>query len=240
MKAILFDLDGTLLPIDMHEFESIYFRGLSSHFMDWMEPKAFIDIVWKATVAMVTSQDERTNEEVFYEAFTPLIGEHRVSEAVKRFEHFYKGKFSDLKKALRPGHEWKPILSELKHKGYALVCATNPLFPKIATEQRLSWIGLDFDDFDLVTTFETSRSCKPQLKYYQEIFETIKITPHDALMVGNDTLEDLIVSKLGSQTYLLLDHKKENERDSLPATYQGSALECMDFLKQLPNLGETQ
>lgn len=240
MKAILFDLDGTLLPIDMHEFESIYFRGLSSHFMDWMEPKAFIDIVWKATVAMVMSQDDRTNEEVFYEAFTPLIGEHRVSEAVNRFENFYRGKFSDLKKALKPAHEWKPILNELKNKGYALVCATNPLFPKIATEQRLAWIGLDFEDFDLVTTFETSRSCKPQLKYYQEIFDYLQIGPHEAMMVGNDTLEDLIVAKLGSQTYLLLDHVKQNERGSLEATYQGSALECMSFLQQLPPLGETQ
>lgn len=238
MKAILFDLDGTLLPIDMDEFEAIYFKGLSSHFSDWMEPKSLIDMVWQATVAMVKSQDDRTNEEVFFEAFTPLIGEHRISEAIQRFEAFYLGQFSELKKALKPSHAWKPILRMLKEKGYALVCATNPLFPKVATQQRLSWIGLEIDDFDLVTTFETSTSCKPQLKYYQEIFEVIQVAPHEALMIGNDSLEDTIASKLGTKTYLMIDYLKENNHGYIEPTFQGSSLECIDFLKQLPPLGE--
>ena len=240
MKAILFDLDGTLLPIDMDDFETIYLKGLSSHFMDWMDPQEFAQKLWKATTAMVMSTDDRTNEEVFYEAFTPLVGEHRIHEAANRFETFYKGGFSKLKEAMKPTHSWKHVLKELKDKGYALVCATNPLFPKIATQQRLSWIGLEMHDFDLVTTFETSRSCKPQLKYYQDIFNHIQVQPHEAIMIGNDTLEDTIVSQLGTQTYLVLDHKKENSRGSLPSTYEGSAHDCMTFLQQLPPIGETQ
>jgi len=238
MKAILFDLDGTLLPIDMNDFESIYFRGLSSHFLDWMEPKAFIEIVWKATLAMVMSEDDRTNEAIFYEAFTPLIGEHRVLEAMHRFEQFYLGKFADLKKALHPTPSWKPLLNDLRNKGYALVCATNPVFPKMATEQRLSWIGLDFEDFDLVTTFESSKACKPQLKYYQDIFNYINIEPSQALMVGNDTFEDTVVAHLGTKTYLVTDFIKESSKGSIPTTYQSDREACIAFLKQLPTLGE--
>ncbi|MBS3991782.1 MAG: HAD family hydrolase [Erysipelothrix sp.] len=240
MKAILFDLDGTLLPINMDDFESLYFKGLSSNFMDWMHPKELIEMVWKATVAMVMSQDDRTNEEVFFEAFTPLIGEDRLEEAKKRFENFYLGSFSDLKKALYPTPSWKPILKELRGKGYKLVCATNPIFPRIATQQRLSWIGLDFEDFELVTTFESSKACKPQLKYYQDIFGFIGVHPHEAIMVGNDTFEDTVVSHLGTQTFLVTNYIKESSKGSIPTTYRGDRDECIEFLKQLPTTGEQQ
>lgn len=96
MKAILFDLDGTLLPIKMNDFETLYFKGLSLHFADWMEANTLMEMVWVATLAMVSSQDDRSNETVFFEAFTPLIGENRLEEARIRFEKFYLGRFNDL------------------------------------------------------------------------------------------------------------------------------------------------
>ena len=233
MKAILFDLDGTLLPIKMNDFETLYFKGLSLHFADWMEAKTLIEMVWEATVAMVSSQDDRTNETVFFEAFTPLIGENRLEEARIRFEKFYLGRFSDLKLALHPSPPWKPILKDLRNKGFILVCATNPIFPMMATQQRLSWIDLSFEDFDLVTTFESSKACKPQLKYYQDIFNQIGIRPQEAMMIGNDTFEDLVVSHLGTQTYLVTNYIKESSQGSIPPTYRGNRDECMDFLRQL-------
>lgn len=239
MRAILFDLDGTLLPISMDDFETIYFNGLASQFSDWMPAKDFIDIVWQATFAMVYSQDDRTNETIFFDAFKPLIGEHRLHEAVVRFDHFYQNQFSELKRALKPVISWKPVLETLRAKGYVLVCATNPLFPQRATQQRLSWIGLDLHDFDVVTTFETSKACKPHLKYYQDIFDLIQVAPQQALMVGNDTLEDTIVSRLGAKTYLVIDHLKYNKHGYVAPTYEGSAQQCIDFLDQLPNLRST-
>lgn len=238
MKAILFDLDGTLLPISMDDFEMIYFRGLSSQFLDWMEPKDLIKMVWQATLAMITSEDDRTNETVFFETFTPLIGKHRIHEAVERFDQFYQHHFAELKTALKPVNAWKSVLETLKKKGYILVCATNPLFPKIAIQQRLSWIGLDLHDFDLVTTFENSKSCKPQLKYYQDIFNEINVAPHQALMVGNDTFEDTIVSHLGTKTYLVIDFIKHNQHGHVAPTFEGSATQCIDFLHQLPIIKE--
>ena len=51
----------------------------------------------------------------------------------------------------------------------SLVLATNPIFPAVAVETRLGWVGLTGSDFDLVTTYENSRSSKPNPAYYQSI-----------------------------------------------------------------------
>lgn len=31
MKAVLFDLDGTLLPMDQDQFTGAYFKGIAAH-----------------------------------------------------------------------------------------------------------------------------------------------------------------------------------------------------------------
>ena len=47
IKAVLFDLDGTLLPMDMNAFMKIYFGGLSKALAPYgYEPKSLIDAVW--------------------------------------------------------------------------------------------------------------------------------------------------------------------------------------------------
>ena len=44
-NTILFDLDGTLLPIDGQAFEKIYFGNLAKQFMDVYEPKVLIQLI---------------------------------------------------------------------------------------------------------------------------------------------------------------------------------------------------
>ena len=67
-NTILFDLDGTLLPIDGQAFEKIYFGNLSKHFLDVYEPKMLIQLIWGATKIMVKDTSDRTNEVVFMES----------------------------------------------------------------------------------------------------------------------------------------------------------------------------
>lgn len=61
----------------------------------------------------------------------------------------------------------------MKAKGYPLVLATNPLFPRMATLERVAWAGLDPADFVLITTFENCRFTKPNPGYFLEILEVI-------------------------------------------------------------------
>ena len=53
-KAVLFDLDGTLLPMDQDVFVKAYFKGiakrLSAH---GYEPEKLIEAIWLGTGAMI-------------------------------------------------------------------------------------------------------------------------------------------------------------------------------------------
>ena len=61
--TILFDLDGTLLPMDQIRFVNAYLgllaRTLAPHGYD---PKTLVDAVWQGTRAMMTNTGEKTNE----------------------------------------------------------------------------------------------------------------------------------------------------------------------------------
>jgi FMN phosphatase YigB (HAD superfamily) len=47
--------------------------------------------------------------------------------------------------------------------------------------------------------------CKPHIEYYLEICRKISEKPEGCLMVGNDTVNDLVVAKIGMKTFLVTD-----------------------------------
>ena len=66
-RAYLFDLDGTLLPMDQDEFTKAYFDGLSKNLAPYgYEPKRLVGGVRHGTKAMVKNDGTQTNEQVFW------------------------------------------------------------------------------------------------------------------------------------------------------------------------------
>lgn len=49
IKTILFDLDGTLLPMDQEEFVKLYFGQLARTFAREFEPEQLTRSIWDAT-----------------------------------------------------------------------------------------------------------------------------------------------------------------------------------------------
>ena len=59
-KAILFDLDGTLLPMDNNVFVKGYFKELAKKLSPiGLEPDKLIETVWAGTKAMVKNDGLR-------------------------------------------------------------------------------------------------------------------------------------------------------------------------------------
>ena len=204
-KMILFDLDGTLLPMDQDRFTDYYFGCLAQ----WMspygfEPQALIKAVWKGTAAMVANDGSRTNEERFWEVFDAQF-ETPASENYKHFLEFYEQGFAGARKATGFSPRAAETVHRLKAAGYRVALATNPLFPRIATEQRIRWAGLEPEDFELYTTYETSRTCKPNPQYYVEVAESLGVRPQDCIMIGNDADEDVPAATVGMKVFLLTD-----------------------------------
>lgn len=67
IKVILFDLDGTLLPMDQEIFVKTYFGLIAQKLAPYgYQPKELIEAVWAGTKAMVKNDGRKTNEEVFW------------------------------------------------------------------------------------------------------------------------------------------------------------------------------
>lgn len=203
LTTVLFDLDGTLLPMVQEDFARAYFARLASFAAPYgYEAKSLIDTLWKGTAAMVRNDGTKTNQEVFWDVFAAVYGEQsRAHEAV--FEEFYATDFNLAQNACGFAPEAAETVEFLKTKGIRRVLATNPIFPAVATQARIRWAGLRTEDFELITTYENSRRSKPNPAYFADILEQIGCKADECLMVGNDAVEDLAACEIGIPVFLL-------------------------------------
>ena len=236
LDTILFDLDGTLLPLDMEKFLQIYFGEMGQHLADLVEPRQLVKMIWAATDSMVNNTEYRTNETVFMEHFGELI-QGDLSAYQKRFDEFYDQGFLKTRAAV----EEIPVIAEtvnlLKEKGYNLVVATNPIFPQKAIYHRIRWAGFEPADFMYITSYEHNHYCKPQPHFFRELLQETGKSPEQCLMVGNDVQEDLAAATAGIQTYLITNHIIHRSAEPVNTTYQGTYQEFYEFVQALPKVG---
>ena len=206
ITTVLFDLDGTLLPMDQEAFTTGYFKLLTKKLAPHgYEPKSLVDAIWVGTAAMVKNDGSCTNEQAFWEKFSAIYGAEKALADQPLFEDFYANEFSAARETCGFNAAAAETVRRLKARGVRVALATNPIFPRIATEQRIRWAGLAPEDFALYTTYENSTFCKPNPAYYLEVARTLHVQPEECLMVGNDATEDLAAREAGMDVFLLTD-----------------------------------
>lgn len=235
INTVLFDLDGTLLSINMKDFEDIYYKSLSGYFKDIIQPEKFMKILYGSVMAMVKNKEYRTNEEVFMNSMKSYVKDDFKLYA-EMFSKYYENDFHILKEAVLDTTEMQEATRIFKNKGYNLVIATNPLFPREAIEKRIEWSGIVRNDFSYVSYFEKNHFCKPNIEYYEEILENIHKTPEECMMVGNDALEDLAAGKLGITTYLITDHLLNRNNIEIVADHVGDYKDFLTFAQSMPSI----
>jgi len=231
ITTVLFDLDGTLLPMDQDEFVRAYFgllaRKLAPHGYDG---KKLIDAIWSGTGAMVKNTGVTTNEDAFWQDFSRFFGES-AREDIPIFDEYYRTDFQKVREVCGYHPGAAQTLALVKSLGLRTALATNPIFPAVATESRIRWAGLQPEDFELYTTYENSCYCKPNLDYYRCILKILGVTPEECLMVGNDVTEDMIAQQLGMKVFLLTDCLINREGRDISAYPHGSFPELMAFVE---------
>lgn len=235
-KAIFFDLDGTLLPVDMDAFLKAYFEALGAFSAKHgHDPKQFVDALNKGVFAML-KEDGGRNDERFWRTFCALlsIGEDEKTEYEKLMEEFYTTAFDELGALITPTPESAQVVNLLKEKGYRLYLTTMPLFPRVAVEKRVQWAGCDPAAFERITTYDNSTSTKPHLAYYRENVEAIGLKPEEILMVGNNTREDLAAMQLGLDGYLVTDWLLNPDDFDIETVKHGSMADFLQFVQDLP------
>ena len=217
LAAVLFDLDGTLLPMDQDVFTRAYFKLLAQRFApEGYPPEEMIQAVWAGTAAMVKNDGSRTNEAAFWSRFEGVFGA-RVRTDRPKFDNFYAVEFQRAREACGFNPKAAAAVSLCRELGLRRILATNPLFPLHASESRARWAGLEPGDFELITSYENSRYCKPNPDYYREIIAKCGLDPAACLMVGNDVDEDSAAAQTGMRVFLLTDCLiNKSDRDLSP------------------------
>ena len=234
IKAVLFDLDGTLLPMNQEEFVKAYLGLLGKRLAPkGYEFEKFIKVMWTGVGAMVKNDGTCTNEERFWKVFTEAFGEKALED--KPFiDEFYHKEFNKVQAVCGFHPKTKEIIELVKEKGFLAVLATNPLFPHTATENRMRWAGLETEMFAAYTTYEDSHFCKPNPKYYQELLEKLQLKPEECVMVGNDFDEDIVPTEsLGMKTFLLTDCLINKNGADFSKYPQGDFEALENYLKNL-------
>lgn len=232
MKTILFDLDGTLLPMNSEKFEKVYFMTLGKYFEETISKELLIKYIWASTKEMISDKSNLDNKSVFENSFSKYV--NNLDFYMNRFTSYYESDFDKVKVSTSIEPLVSKIIKLLKDKGYNLVLATNPLFPLVAVKKRIEWAGLNFDDFIHVTHFEKSTSCKPNLSYYSEILTTLNEKAENCIMIGNDVEEDMVAGKVGMKTFLITPNIIKRNDISKFWDYEGDYNSLYEWANELP------
>ena len=230
MKAVLFDLDGTLLDIRIDEFVSRYFGALAgtmaSILPDGADVARAMEAVRSGTAEMMTAHPGRTNRDVFNDRFRSLVGIDLEAHQ-DELDDFYENVFPGLRGDIGPMPGAQIAVKAARAHGLRVAIATNPIFPRRAIEHRMGWAGISFDDVDHVTTYETMHACKPNPAYFIQTAANLDVNPADCLMVGDDRFLDLPAAEVGMRTFYVGDDP------SALADYRGTLGDLVDLLHRL-------
>jgi FMN phosphatase YigB (HAD superfamily) len=234
LKAVLFDLDNTLIIYDEVEFFKLYFPMVASWFKDLISPDKFAEKLMQATLDMHQNDGSVSNRERFLKAFCQGTGWDR-QDIWKRFDGFYAQDWDRLMDTTTVPNCSREVLEGVQEHGLKTVIATNPIWPLRAQLRRLAWAGLDGLQLSLVTNIDNMSFCKPKLGYYEQVCGLIGERPESCLMVGDDPANDMVAARIGMKTYLTrdsLDHVESprevskqvigNDLEGIPpATFEG-------------------
>lgn len=231
--TVMFDLDGTLVPIDLDFFYKHYVREAGARFAHLIPANVFVEALMRSTLEMISNLDPGvTNHQAFAQAFSRRVG-LPWEEIWPVFEEFYRNEFRNLKALVPENPDARLVVEGVVRSGWQIVLATNPLFPEDAIRERMRWVNVEDLPWRHITTLDNMHFCKPHVEYYREILDTLDLDPRSCVMVGNDIEEDMVAGKLGIRTFLVEDFLIERGGSGLKPDGRGKLRDLLSFLHGL-------
>jgi FMN phosphatase YigB (HAD superfamily) len=200
--TLLIDLDDTLLETNLDVFVPTYYKALSTYLADVAPPKELIAALQAGVGRMMQNLDpSRTLQEVFEADFYPRLG-LEAAPLREKIMKFYREVYPSLGRTTRPREGARELVDWALAAGHEVAIATDPLFPLIATEERVRWAGFDPAEFALISAFGSFHFTKSDPAYYAEMLGRLGWPDRPVLMAGDDSERDLMSAKrLGISTF---------------------------------------
>ena len=211
LKAVLFDLDNTLILFEEEKFLMGYYPVLSARFAGIFPDGQFAERLMKATVALRDNDGSKINRELFLGVFCDSFNVNR-DEVWARFEQFFCQDFDMFRDAVTAAPGAEKAFKYVKGRGLKIVVATNPIWPLVVQKKRLAWAGLGDIDVDLITNIDNMSYCKPQLGYFLQICQLTGVKPGECLMVGDDPANDMVAARTGMRTFQTTDSRAYSQK----------------------------
>jgi HAD superfamily hydrolase (TIGR01662 family) len=211
LKAVLFDLDNTLILFEEEKFLMGYYPVLMARFAGVFPDGQFAERLMKATIVLRDNDGSKINRELFMGALCDGLDVKR-DEVWDRFEQFFSLDFDIFRDAVTATPGAEKTFRHVKERGLKIVVATNPIWPLVVQQKRLAWAGLGGMDIDLITHIDNMSYCKPRLGYFRQICQLINVKPEECLMVGDDPANDMVAARTGMKTYQATDSRAYSQK----------------------------
>lgn len=169
-KAILFDIDGTLLDAYDFVFESVK-NSVIVHQLPPLTNKKVKEALGKPLAQ-------------FYQTLFPGID---PGDLAKTHREFQENNFHLIK----PFTKTKTVLQQLKDEGFLIAAVSNRL--RLSLIKSLKLTGT-IDYFDVIVCADDVKNPKPHQEHLLVALEQLKVEPANAYMVG-DTDQDILAGK---------------------------------------------
>ena len=207
--TILSDLDDTLISTNVGQFFPKYFSDLGNALKDLGPNKSIQKQIFYAVRQMEKNLDPgKLLSEIFAENFFTPLG---TTAATHKGDilNFYHQEYPKLKTLTTFRPEAPELVNWCQQQNIVFAIATNPVFPEVATRERIIWAGLDPEAFPFFTTYDYFHFTKPNLAYYAECLGRLGWPEGKIVMLGDDPIRDIApMQALGFPTFLI--HQEKN------------------------------
>lgn len=235
IRAILFDMDDTLLDINLMAFMMTYGADLSSLLAKIAggNPARFAVPLLRGYLAMDSQDraDGMTNADIFAQEFERVssvpIADPAIIDVLAYYEREILPHRARTFIAPRPMPGGLEALKQVEKLGLRFALATNPSFSQSCIECRMGWAHIDDVPFERVSHMGNSTRVKPRARYYEEFIALLGLIPQECLMVGNDAKRDFSRPDIGLRT-IYVGHARPKH-----AIWSGHMSELADALPAL-------
>lgn len=222
--TLLLDLDDTLLGNDINTFLPEYMGSFARFVSGLVNPADFLHAMRLGTEAMIANrQPDCTLQKAFEGAFFSRLKVDPV-EFYQYADRFYQEIFPNLRRLTDAWSGAVELVDKAIDRRDRLAVTTNPLFPRVANLQRLSWAGLAADSrvFEVIGSFEKFHFAKPDPAFYAEALAYMGWPAGPVIVVGDDLERDVRAgSRLGLKTYWLNTTGAVLTNGAVPPSAQG-------------------